>query len=141
MNRQFQQRAKQEIPGFRPSANPYTHGRLPVTEVLTIDPESPFYFQMDSQAMKNHGIMSGDILLINQSLIPVKNALVIAYVNRCYFCRQYDIQYNRPVLRGDEDEMTTGLQNFNIVGVVTSICRNFFPHSLRYGQYRRVCTL
>lgn len=141
MIRQFQQQKKHVIPGFRPSADHFTEDRLPITDVLNIDPDSPHYFQMDSQAMKNHGIMSGDILVIDRSLIPVQNALVIAFVNRCFYCRLYDIRYNRPVLTGDDDEIKADGQSFQILGVVTSICRNSFPLSLRYGQYRRVCTL
>ena len=141
MIRQFQQRAKQKIPGFRLSADHYTEDRLPITEELNVDPESPHYFQMDSQAMKNHGIMSGDILVIDRSLIPSRNALVIAFVNRCFYCRLYDVRYNRPVLAGDDDEINADGQNFQILGVVTSICRNSFPLSLMYGQYRRICTL
>jgi len=142
MIRAFQQRAEQNISGFQSPADDYLEGRLNISDVLVIDPESTFYFQMDSQAMQAHGLRSGDILVIDRSLKPVRNAIVIAFVNGCFYCRRYDIVNNKPALTGDEDQIeTTDGQVLQVWGVVTSICRNTLPNSLRKGKYRRVCTL
>lgn len=142
MIRSIQKRAEQKISGFQSPADDYLEGRLNISEVLVVDPESTFYFQMDSQSMKNQGLLSGDILVIDRSLTAVKDAIVVAYVDSCFFCRRYDISNNKPVLIGDEDEIeTTDGQILQIWGVVTSICRNTLPISLRKGKYRRVCTL
>lgn len=142
MIRAFQQRAEQKISGFQSPADDYLEGRLNISEVLVIDPECTFYFQMDSQAMKNHGLRLGDILIIDRSLKAVRDALVVAFVNGCFYCRRYDIINNKPLLIGDEDQIeTTDGQMLQVWGVVTSICRNTLPKILRKGKYRRVCTL
>ncbi|MBC7743538.1 MAG: hypothetical protein H7096_00380 [Flavobacterium sp.] len=142
MIRAIEDRAEQKISGFRSPADDYLEGRLNISEVLVIDPESTFYFQMDSQSMKNQGLLSGDILVIDRSLIPVEEAIVVAFVNSCFYCRRYYTRNNRPVLIGDDDEIdTTDGQILQVWGVVTSICRNTLPISLRKGKYRRVCTL
>jgi DNA polymerase V len=97
---------------------------------------------MDSQSMKNQGLLSGDILVIDRSLTAVKDAIVVAFINSCFYCRRYETKNNKPLLVGDEDEIeTSDGQILQIWGVVTSICRNTLPISLRKGKYRRVCTL
>jgi DNA polymerase V len=142
MIRAFQERAQQKISGFQSPADDYLEGRLSISEVLVVDPESTFYFQMDSQAMKNQGLLSGDILVIDRSLTAVKDAIVVAFINSSFYCRRYEMKNNKPLLVGDEDEIeTTDGQILQIWGVVTSICRNTLPISLRKGKYRRVCTL
>ena len=142
MIRAFQERAQQKISGFQSPADDYLEGRLSISEVLVVDPESTFYFQMDSQSMKNQGLLSGDILVIDRSLTAVKDAIVVAFINSCFYCRRYEMKNNKPLLVGDEDEIeTSDGQILQIWGVVTSICRNTLPISLRKGKYRRVCTL
>lgn len=142
MIRAFQQRAEQKVSGFQSPADDYLEGRLNISDVLVIDPECTFYFQMDSPAMKNHGLRSGDILIIDRSLRPVRDAIVVAFVNGCFYCRRYDMVNSKPILIGDEDTIeTTDGQVLQIWGVVTAICRNTLPASLRKGKYRRVCTL
>ena len=142
MIRGTQQLAEQKLSGFQSPADDYLEGRLNISDVLVIDPECTFYFQMDSNLMNNHGLRSGDILVIDRSLKPVTDTIVIAFVDGCFYCRRYDIVNQKPVLLGDEDRIeTSDGQVLQVWGVVTSICRNTLPISLRKGKYRRVCTL
>lgn len=142
MIKAFQQLAEQNLSGYKSPADDYLEGRLNVSDVLVIDPESTFYFQMDSSAMQSHGLRSGDILVIDKSLRAVRNAIVIAFVDGCFYCRRYDVIHNKPVLVGDEDKIeTTDGKLLQIWGVVTSICRNAVTNSLKPDKYRRVCTL
>jgi DNA polymerase V len=142
MIRAFQQTTEQKISGFQSPADDYLESRLNITEVLVIDPECTFYFLMDSNSMRNQGILSGDILVIDKSLKAVNDALVVAFVNNCFYCRRLDNSQKKPVLRGDDDVIeTTDGQVLQVWGVVTSICRNTLPLTLRKGKYRRVCTL
>jgi DNA polymerase V len=142
MIRAFQQRAEQKITGFQSPADDYLEGRLNITDMLVIDPDCTFYFQMDSSSMREHGLRSGDLLVIDRSLKPASDAIVVAFVNNCFYCRRYAVENGRAVLKGDEDRIeTTDGQNLQVWGVVTSICRNTLPAALRKGRYRRVCTL
>jgi DNA polymerase V len=134
--------AEEKIPGFQSPANAFAESRLKITDCLEIDPDYPVYFQMDSLSMKNHGLLSGDILVIDRTLTPVSDSMVVAFVNGCFYCRQYSIINNKPVLIGDDDELANvGNEIFQICGVVTAICRHTLPMVLRTGRYRRICTL
>lgn len=142
MIRKFQQRAEQEVSGFKSPADDYLEGRLNIVDMLVIDPECTFYFQMDSQAMKNYGLRSGDLLIIDKSVTAVHGAIVVAHVNGLFHCRAYELEGNRPVLKGDDDRIeSTNGETLEIWGVVTAICRNALPKPLRKGDYKRVCTL
>ncbi|RVU01282.1 error-prone repair protein UmuD [Mucilaginibacter limnophilus] len=142
MIRVLQQRAEQKIMGFQSPANDYLEGRLNIADILVIDPHCTYYFQMDSAAMKNYGIRSGDILVIDKSLTPIDGTIVVAFIHGCYYCRVYELQGNKPALVGEEDRIeTTDGEVLQIWGVVTSICRNMLPAPLRKGKYKRVCTL
>jgi len=142
MLRTFQQRAEQEISGFQSPAADYLEGRLNIADILVIDPLCTFYFQMDSPAMKSYGLRSGDLLVIDRSLKAVHGAIVIAFVGDSFYCRCYVMEGNKPVLKGDSDTIrSTDGAVLQVWGVVTSICRNTLPATLKKGRYKRVCTL
>lgn len=133
---------EREISGLNSPGNQYAESRIKITEHPDIDPNHPVYFQMDSLSMKNCGLLSGDILVVDRTLSPVDNAIVVAYVNGCFYCRRYSIINNRPVLIDDEDEVyKSGGEVPQICGVVTAICRHTLPPVLKTGNYRRICTL
>jgi DNA polymerase V len=142
MIRGFQQRAEQTISGFQSPADDYLEGRLNIADVLVIDPHCTFYFQMDSTAMIESGLLPGDLLVIDKSLKPVHGAIVIAFVNGIFYCRRYEDVGIVPLLAGDSDVIkTSDGEVLQIWGVVMSICRNTLPVQLRKGKYKRVCTL
>lgn len=133
---------ERKISGYKSPGNDYAESRIRITEHLDIHPDYPVYFQMDSLSMKHCGLLSGDILVVDRALRPVNNAIVVALVDSCYYCRRYAIINNKPVLTGDEDELySSGGEIPQICGVVTSVCRHTLPPVLRMGNYRRICTL
>jgi len=143
MIREIQQRAEQKISGFQSPAADYLEGRLNISEILVVDPHCTFYFQMDSQAMLSQGVAKSDILIIDRSITPVNGALVIACIGDSFYCRRYHNDRKHPYLSGDNNEMikTTDGESLQVWGVVTALCRNVLPESLKKGKYRRVCTL
>ncbi len=142
MIRAFQQRAEQIISGFQSPAADYLEGRLNIADILVIDPHCTYYFRMDSDAMMNQGLRPGDILIIDKSLKPVHGAIVVAFVEGCFYCRSYNDNGVYPMLVGDTDTINaTGDNVLQVWGVVTSICRNTLPKQLRKGKYKDVCTL
>ena len=133
---------EQKISAFQSPADDYVESRLKITEYPMIDPDYPVYFQMDSPAMKNFGLLSGDILVVDRTLTPMNDAIVIAFVHGCFYCRRYAIMNNKPVLLGDKDEVKAPCgEILQICGVVISVCRHSLPAVLRTGNYRRICTL
>ncbi|MGM9476182.1 LexA family protein [Pedobacter sp. GSP4] len=142
MIRSFEKRAEQQISGFQSPAADYLEGRLDISERLVVDPHSTFYFQMQGGDMESHGLLEGDILVIDRSLKPTHGTIVVAFYEGAFICRLFLLEKGVVLLKSDcgllaETEM--GL--LQIWGVVTSVCRNMLPKALRIGRYSHVCTL
>jgi DNA polymerase V len=142
MIRSFEKRAEQKISGFQSPAADYLEGRLDLAEKLVIDPHSTFYFQMQGDAMKSFGIWDADLLVIDRSLKPHHGAIIIAFISGSFSCRLFLKENGSYLLTNDSGtlrETEPGL--LQIWGVVTSVCRNVLPKTLRTGRYSDVCTL
>jgi DNA polymerase V len=142
MIRNLQERAKQNVSGFQSPADDYLEGRLNIAHKLVIDPHCTFYFIMDSNALTSQGVYKGDLLIVDKSLTPVHDTIVVAYVVGSFYCRRYEVVNKQPCLKGDFDIVsTTDGEALQVWGVVTAICRGVLPLQLRKGKYKHVCTL
>ena len=141
MIRVTEHRAEQKVSGFQSPAADYLEGRLNITDLLIADPHCTYYFQMDSNAMTNNGLNSGDLLIIDRSVKPVTGAIVIAFTGGAFYCRKYELEKGKPVLIGDNDRIKLNAEEpFQVWGVVTFICRNTLPNGLKKGN-SHVCTM
>lgn len=142
MIRSFEKRAEQKISGFQSPAADYLEGRLDIGDKLVIDPHSTFYFQMQGGGMESFGIFDGDILIVDRSLTARHGAIVIAFPAGSFICRLFLLERGAVLLKGDHGALEeTELGTLQIWGVVTSVCRNMLPKSLKVGRYSHVCTL
>jgi len=142
MIRSFEKRAAQKISGFQSPAADYLEGRLDLAEKLVIDPHSTFYFQMQGTAMLSYGIADADLLVIDRSLKPHHGSIVIAFISGSFSCRLFLEKNGSYLLSNDSDSICeTEMGMLQVWGVVTSVCRNVLPKTLRRGRYSDVCTL
>lgn len=142
MIRSFEKRAEQKISGFQSPAADYLEGRLDLSEKLVVDPHSTFYFQMQGDAMNSYGISDRDLLVIDRSLEPIHGAIIIAFISGSFCCRLFVKENGAYLLRNDAEAICeTEIGTLQIWGVVTSVCRNVLPKTLRRGRYSNVCTL
>lgn len=142
MIRSFDKRAEQKISGFQSPAADYLEGRLDLAEKLIVDPHSTFYFQMQGDAMNSYGISDADLLVTDRSLEPHHGALVITFISGNFSCRMFIKENGSCLLRNDKDTISeTELGTLQVWGIVTSVCRNVLPRTLRRGRYSNVCTL
>jgi len=142
MIRSFEKRAEQKISGFQSPAADYLEGRLDISDRLVIDPHSTFYFQMQGGEMESSGILDGDILIIDRSLKARHGAIVVAFSAGSFICRLFLSEKGELLLKGDNEILAeTEMGRLEVWGVVTAVCRNMLPQTLRKGRYGHVCTL
>ena len=67
--------------GFPSPADDYLDKRLDLNEFLIKHPAATFFVRVDGDSMVNAGIYSGDILIVDRSLEPKNNKIIIAVVN------------------------------------------------------------
>lgn len=115
--------------GFPSPAEDYMEQTLDLNELMIKKPNATFYVRVDGDSMIEAGIFHNDILVVDRSLEPHNNDIVIANVNGEFcvkvlelnkgFARLHPQNHNYPIITITPD--TT----FSIFGVVTGMVRKF----------------
>lgn len=66
--------------GFPSPADDYLGQALDLNDLLVRHPEATFFVRVEGDSMVNAGIHHGDILVVDRSLTPTNNRIVIAVV-------------------------------------------------------------
>lgn len=111
--------------GFPSPAANYMEDTLDLNEYLVKHPSATFFVRVTGEAMIEAGIHSGDILIVDRSLEPVENKVVIAVVNGQFMVRRVRIIQGKCCLAPENDNyQPLGLDkgtDVEIWGVVTNV--------------------
>ena len=93
-----------------------------------VDPPSAcFFMRIGGEAMLDAGIHKGDILLVNRSITPKNNTVIIARLNDEFLIRYFFREGNQvELLAGNENFQTIRPQHtdsFEVWGVVAAVIR------------------
>lgn len=64
--------------GFSSPATHYTEPRIDLNEALVSNPSATFYVRVADNSFANYGIKENDVLIIDKSLTPNNNQLILA---------------------------------------------------------------
>ncbi|MFW5731053.1 MAG: LexA family protein [Desulfonatronovibrionaceae bacterium] len=67
--------------GFPSPADDYADQKLDLNDYLVKNKAASFYIRVAGESMRDAGILSGDILLVDRSLEPAHNKIVVALIN------------------------------------------------------------
>tara|TARA_B100000575_G_C23018002_1_gene586261 strand:- start:97 stop:435 length:339 start_codon:yes stop_codon:yes gene_type:complete len=109
---------------FKSPANDYM-GPLDLNKYLTSNLGAPALVRMDNQSMLGAGIVRGSTLIIDTSLKPQHNQIVIAEFDDELICRRLNL--NPCVLVPENDEYShIHVHESDIKGVVTAVINTDF---------------
>jgi DNA polymerase V len=95
-----QQMAISDVPrpasGFPSPADDYGEGRIDLNRELIPSPLSTFFMRVRGDAMRDEGILDGDLLVIDRSLNPRVGCVVVAVFEGKFIVRRLCAQSNRP---------------------------------------------
>ncbi len=111
--------------GFPSPAEDYIEKRLDLNEYLVKHPAATFYVRVEGDSMIGAGIQSGDILIVDRSLEPAHNKIIVAIVDGEFTVKRLLFRGKRIILAPENDnyedlEITDGI-DFAVWGVVTSV--------------------
>lgn len=66
--------------GFPAPGDDLIERALDINDLLIKHPESTFFVRVEGDSMEGAGIFSGDVLVVDRSIDPVHNAIVVAAV-------------------------------------------------------------
>jgi DNA polymerase V len=78
--------------GFPSPATDYEETKLDLNSHLIANPNSTFFVRIDGESMVGCGIKSGDIAIVDRSLEPKHNDIILAVVDGDFTIKRLDIR-------------------------------------------------
>lgn len=112
--------------GFGAAADDYMERGIDLNEQLILNKPATFFLRMNSEAMIEDGIFSGDILIVDRSVKAASGKLIVAILDGELLVRRLQKNYNNVVLIAANKKMgNITLTEFddrgNVWGVVTCV--------------------
>ncbi|MBF0384579.1 MAG: translesion error-prone DNA polymerase V autoproteolytic subunit [Candidatus Omnitrophica bacterium] len=115
--------------GFPSPADDFLEKKLDLNEFLIKHPSATFFVRVKGDSMVNAGINSGDILIVDRSLEPKDNKIVVAVLNGEFTVKRIKKKRDKLYLVPENPDFTplevTESMGFEIWGVVTNVIRSF----------------
>ncbi len=111
--------------GFPSPAGDYLDNRIDIFEYLVQHPTATFYVRVKGNSMINAAIHDGDLLVVDRSVEPKNNQIVVAIIDGEYTVKRIS-KYNNKLYLIPENENfppieITETMDFEVWGVVTFV--------------------
>ncbi len=112
--------------GFPSPADDFVELNLDLNDYLVDHPEATFFVRVSGDSMINAGIHQDDLLIVDRSLEPENDKVIIAIVNGEFTCKKFhkDSQGNIKLLPANKNyspiEISENM-DFQVWGVVTYV--------------------
>ncbi len=111
--------------GFPSPAQDHIEKQLDLNEHLVRHPVATFYVRVQGDSMIDAGIKSGDILIVDRSLEPANNQIIVAVLDGEFTVKRFRRRAGKIVLEPANDAYpsitVTPESGFQVWGVVTFI--------------------
>jgi len=111
--------------GFPSPAEDFIEERIDINSKIIKHPASTFLVRVKGNSMVGKNIQDGDILVVDKSIIPFNNSIVIAYIDGEFTVKRFYQEKNRVVLYpANRDYNPISIypdDNFILWGVVTYV--------------------
>ena len=111
--------------GFPSAADDYRDMDLDLHDHLVKNPSSTFCVKAIGESMKDAGIQTGDVMIVDRSLEPKNRSIVLAVIDGEFTVKRVNVNDNELYLMPENDTFTpikiTEEMDFQIWGVVTYI--------------------
>ena len=111
--------------GFPSPADDYAQARLEVIDYIVAHPAATFFLRAETSCMARAGTRSGDVLVVDKSLVPQNGSIVVACVHGDFHVRQLRVSdgkhsliatdsSSKPIEIDGEDCAVWGVVTFSI---------------------------
>ena len=113
--------------GFPSPANDYLENSIDLNKELIKNPDSTFFGRVKGMSMKDAGIVEGDVLIVDKSLIPRDGKIAVCFIDGEFTLKFIRISKNSITLLPANDQyspiIVTEQNDFLIWGIVTYIIK------------------
>lgn len=111
--------------GFPSPAEDYIERRLDLNDLVVQHPTATFFVKVEGESMEEANIFTGDILVVDRSLEPAHNKIVVAVVNGEFTVKRLSIESQGVFLLPENPKYRaikiTSAMDFQIWGTVTYV--------------------
>ncbi|SFA58525.1 hypothetical protein SAMN04488511_11988 [Pedobacter suwonensis] len=135
-------RQKRDVLGFRLPMLTHEEPELDISEIIVMDPDNTFFMKMGTDTMTNQHIKKGSVLVIDRTLKPVANSIVVFFYEGEFYTRKYEPQSDKLILSADNVEDNIIIENGELWvcwGVVILNLNPLIQPLHRTGRYVNVC--
>ncbi|MGL1890782.1 MAG: translesion error-prone DNA polymerase V autoproteolytic subunit [Spirochaetaceae bacterium] len=128
--------------GFPSPANDYIESELDFNTYLIKNRSATYALKVQGDSMINAGIFPGDILIVDRSMTPKSNDIIIASIDKEFTVKRfiknskgfflYPENQDYPIIELNREE------DFTMWGVVTYTIHNFFRQGGSYDSTNRL---
>jgi DNA polymerase V len=108
--------------GFPSPAELFAEQPLDTNALLCLTPDATRYVQVAGVSMRDARIFAGDLLVIDQSIVPVHGDIIVAHLRDTYVLRRYFLVDGRIVLAAAHPKyppiVVTAAMEFSCWGVL-----------------------
>ena len=116
--------------GFPSPANDYLEGEIDLNRYLIRNPLATFIVKSQGNCLLQAGIYSGDLLIVDRSIKPKNNSIVIASINGELTVKQIKISGKNFLLTSDNKNYgnlkINNESDIFIWGIVTKVIHNVY---------------
>jgi DNA polymerase V len=113
--------------GFPSPADDFVEDTLDLNELLITNPPATYLVRVTGDSMKGIGICEGDILVVDASLKPVHNKIVVASVEGEFLVKRFCVEKGRVFLKAENENFKPIAfdpeDDLSVLGVVTGVVR------------------
>ena len=111
--------------GFPSPADDHLERGIDLNEELISHPAASFLLRVNGESMREANIHTGDVLIVDKSLVPVDRKIVVAMIDGNFTVKRFRKRGDRVFLEAENPEFNpievTDGQELTIFGVVTYI--------------------
>jgi DNA polymerase V len=111
--------------GYPSPADDYLDGALDLNQHLITHPTATFFVRVAGESMREAGIHSGDVLIVDRALTPTDGSVVIAVVNGELTVKRLAKRHGQLMLMPENQQYPplpiTETTTFEVWGVVTYV--------------------
>ena len=115
--------------GFPAPGDDQVEKILDINDLVVKNPASTFFVRVEGDSMEEVGIFSGDVLVIDRSIDPVDDAIVVAAVNGEMVVKRLAISDGQQLLLSENDNYNpievSEEEDCHLWGVVVGSIRQF----------------
>lgn len=111
--------------GFPSPADDYIDKQLDLNELIVKHPAATFFLRVEGDSMRDAGIQSGDLIVVDRSIEPSHGKIIVAVVNGEFTVKRVEISSSGISLVPENPSFSkikvTPESDFQVWGVVTYV--------------------